>query len=130
PSHPYHSVTGTLDADQTVRSAHFTHPAYIRFVRRISLGGQGFDCPCPWQLYVANSANGGDTWIRLKIVDLPKTVDPAQIFVQMAIDRAGNLYYNWSQARNVTSSGEGEQDIYYTFSTDRGAHWAAPIDLT
>src|SRR5205823_9328207 len=50
--------------------------------------------------------------------------------VQMAIDRAGNLYYNWSQARNVTSSGEGEQDIYYTFSTDGGVHWASPIDLT
>src|SRR5881296_3773897 len=130
PSDPYLWVAGPVAADKTVRSADLTHPVYIPFVRRISLGGQGLDCPCPWQLYVAKSTNGGDTWIRLKIVDLPKTVDPAQIFVQMAIDRAGNLYYNWSQARNVTSSGEGEQDIYYTFSTDRGAHWAAPIDLT
>src|SRR5881296_1735232 len=130
PSDPYLWVAGPVAADRTVRSGNSTHPVYIPFVRRISLGGQGLDCPCPWQLYVAKSTNGGDTWIRLKIVDLPKTVDPAQIFVQMAIDRAGNLYYNWSQARNVTSSGEGEQDIYYTFSTDRGAHWAAPIDLT
>src|SRR2546426_6445947 len=130
PSDPYLWVAGPVAADKTVRSADLTHPVYIPFVRRISLRGQGLDCPCPWQLYVAKSTNGGDTWIRLKIVDLPKTVDPAQIFVQMAIDRAGNLYYNWSQARNVTSSGEGEQDIYYTFSTDRGAHWAAPIDLT
>jgi len=130
PSDPYLWVAGPVAADKTVRSGNSTHPVYIPFVRRISAGGQGFDCPCPWQLYVATSTDGGGSWTRLKLADLPKTVDPAQIFVQMAIDRAGNLYYNWSQARNVTSTGEGEQDIYYTFSTDRGAHWAAPIDLT
>src|SRR5437867_781676 len=130
PSDPYLWVAGPVAADKTVRSGNLTHPVYIPFVRRISLGGQGLDCPCPWQLYIAKSTNGGDTWTRLKLADLPKTVDPAQIFVQMAIDRAGNLYYNWSQARNVTSSGEGEQDIYYTFSTDGGVHWASPIDLT
>src|SRR2546428_8281443 len=130
PSDPYLWVAGPVAADKTVRSGNSTHPVYIPFVRRISAGGQGFDCPCPWQLYVATSTDGGGSWTRLKLADLPKTVDPAQIFVQMAIDRAGNLYYNWSQARNVTSTGEGEQDVYYTFSTDRGAHWAAPIDLT
>src|SRR5256712_2049214 len=130
PSDPYLWVAGPVAADKDVRSGNSTHPVYIPFVRRISAGGQGLDCPCPWQLYVAKTTNGGDSWTRLKLADLPKTVDPAQIFVQMAIDRAGNLYYNWSQARNVTSTGEGEQDIYYTFSTDRGAHWAAPIDLT
>ena len=130
PSDPYLWVAGPVAADKTVRSGNSTHTVYIPFVRRISAGGQGLDCPCPWQIYIAKSTNGGDSWIRLKVVDLPKTVDPAQIFVQMAIDRAGNLYYNWSQARNVTSTGEGEQDVYYTFSTDSGAHWAAPIDLT
>ena len=130
PSDPYLWVAGPVAADRTVRSGNSTHPVYIPFVRRISAGGQGLDCPCPWQLYVAKSTNGGTSWTRLKLADLPKTVDPAQIFVQMAIDRAGNLYYNWSQARNVTSSGEGEQDIYYTFSTDGGVHWASPIDLT
>src|SRR3989442_10852821 len=130
PSDPFLWVAGPVTSDKTVRSGNSTHSAYVPFVRRISAGGLGLDCPCPWQLYVAKSTDGGGTWTRLKVADLPKTVDPAQIFVQMAIDRAGNLYYNWSQARNVTSSGEGEQDIYYTFSTDGGVHWAAPIDLT
>jgi len=130
PSDPYLWVAGPVTSDKTVRSGNSTHPVYIPFVRRISAGGLGQDCPCPWQLYIAKSVNGGTDWTRLKLADLPKTVDPAQIFVQMAIDRAGNLYYNWSQARNVTSSGEGEQDIYYTFSTDGGVHWASPIDLT
>jgi hypothetical protein len=48
----------------------------------------------------------------------------------MAIDRAGNLYYNWSQAQNVTAQSQGEQDIYYTYSTNGGVSWVAPINLT
>jgi hypothetical protein len=127
PSDPYLWVAGPVIADKTGNPL---HPVYIPFVRRLSLGGQGLDCPCAWQLYIAKSTDGGASWTRLKVADLPNTVDPANIFVQMAIDRAGNLYYNWSQAQNVTADGEGEQDIYYTYSTDGGAHWVRPIDLT
>ena len=130
PSDPYLYVAGPVVADKTVRTGNTVHAVYVPFVRHISLGGTGLDCPCPWQLYIAKSVDGGTSWTRLKVADLPNTVNPSNIFVQMSVDRAGNLYYNWSQARNVTTTGEGEQDIYYTFSTDRGAHWAAPIDLT
>jgi hypothetical protein len=130
PSDPYLWVAGPVVADKTVRTANMTHPVYVPFVRRISLGGQGLDCPCPWQLYVAKSTDGGAMWKRYKIADLPNTVDPANIFVQMAIDRAGNLYYDWSQTQNGTEDSDGEQDIHYTFSTDGGVHWVAPINLT
>ncbi|PYL47508.1 MAG: hypothetical protein DMF40_08240, partial [Verrucomicrobia bacterium] len=131
PSDPVLWVAGPIVADKEgtlTRPA--THTVYVPFVRRLSMLGTGTDCPCAWQLYIAKSADGGTTWTRLKIADLPKTVDPANIFVQMAIDRAGNLYYTWSQAQNVTASSEGEQDIYYTFSTNGGTSWAKPINLT
>jgi hypothetical protein len=133
PEDPYLWVAGPVVADKTIRTGNTTHPAYIPFVRRISTGGLGLDCPCPWQLYVAKSSDGGALWTRHKVADLPNTDDPANIFVQLAIDRAGNLYYDWSQAQVDPSTGdEGEQDIYYTYSQGGGSAgtWAPPIDLT
>jgi hypothetical protein len=130
PSDPYLWVAGPVVADKTVRTGNTTHPVYVPFVRRISEGGLGLECPCPWQLYIAKSLDGGAMWTRLKVADLPNTVDPSNIFVQMAIDRAGNLYYDWSQTQDVTADSEGEQDIYYTYSTDGGVHWVTPINLT
>src|SRR5438874_8914155 len=129
PSDPYLWVAGPVVADKTTRG-NTTRPVYVPFVRRVSAGGQGLDCPCAWQLYIAKSTDGGSSWIRRKIADLPKTVDPGNIFVQMAIDRAGNLYYTWSQTQDVTANSVGEQDIYYTFSTTGGTSWAPPINLT
>src|SRR5919201_2139197 len=130
PEDPYLWVAGPIVADKTARTGNTTHAVYVPFVRRLSAGGLGLDCPCAWQLYIAKSVDGATSWTRLKVADLPNTVDPGNIFVQMAIDRAGNLYYTWSQARNVTADSEGEQDIYYTFSTNGGTTWAPPIDLT
>jgi hypothetical protein len=130
PEDPYLWVAGPIVADKTVRTGNTTHAVYVPFVRRLSNGGLGLDCPCAWQLYIAKSVDGGTNWTRLKVDDLPNTVDPANIFVQMTIDRAGNLYYTWSQAQNVTEDEEGEQDIYYTFSTNGGTTWAPPINLT
>ncbi len=130
PSDTYLWVAGPIIADKTVRTGNSTHNVYVPFVRRLSTGGQGLDCPCAWQLYIAKSTDGGASWIRRKIADLPNTVDPGNIFVQMAIDRAGNLYYTWSQTQNVTANSVGEQDIYYTFSTTGGTSWAPPINLT
>ena len=129
PSDPYLWVAGPVVADKTTRG-NTTRPVYVPFVRRVSAGGQGLDCPCAWQLYIAKSTDGGSSWIRRKIADLPKTVDPGNIFVQTAIDRAGNLYYTWSQTQDVTANSVGEQDIYYTFSTTGGTTWAPPINLT
>jgi hypothetical protein len=130
PEDPYLWVAGPVVADKTARPTNTTHNVYVPFVRRISQGGLGLDCPCPWQLYIAKSTDGGGMWTRIKIADLPNTVDPGNIFVQMAVDRAGNLYYTWSQTQNVTATSEGEQDIYYAFSTTGGASWSPPINLT
>jgi hypothetical protein len=130
PEDPYLWVAGPVVADKTVRAGNTTHAVYVPFVRRLSTGGLGLDCPCEWQLYIAKSVDGGTNWTRLKVANLPNTVDPGNIFVQMTIDRAGNLYYTWSQAQNVTQDTAGEQDIYYTFSTNGSTTWAPPINLT
>jgi hypothetical protein len=130
PSDPYLWVAGPVVAHKTVSASNPTHPVYIPFVRRISNLGLGLECPCAWQLYIAKSTDGGTSWTRLKVADLPDTVNPGNIFVQMAIDRAGNLYYTWSQTQNVTADSVGEQDIYYAFSTTGGTSWSPPINLT
>jgi hypothetical protein len=146
PADPYLWVAGPVVADRdgtATRPA--SHNVYIPFVRRISepLGTNLFGIT-GWQLYVAKSTNHGTTWRRHRVATLPANVDPANIFVQLAIDRGGNLYYTWSQARNASTTSQrgkrtdeeggdftaGEQDIYYTFSTNGGTIWAAPIDLT
>jgi len=130
PSDPYLWVAGPVVADKTTRTGNTARPVYVPFVRRLSTGGLGLDCPCAWQLYIAKSVDGAMTWTRKKIADLPNTVDPGNIFVQMAVDRAGNLYYTWAQTQNVTADSVGEQDIYYTFSTNGGTTWVPPINLT
>jgi hypothetical protein len=146
PADKYIWVAGPVVADRdgtATRPA--SHNVYIPFVRRISEPfGTGLFGITGWQLYVAKSTDHGLTWTRRRVANLPANVDPANIFVQLAIDRGGNLYYTWSQAKNASTTSErgkrtdeegeeftaGEQDIYYTFSTNAGASWAAPINLT
>ena len=51
----------------------------------------------------------------------------------MTVDKAGNLYYTWSQTQGPAQDSSGfigEQDVYYTFSTNTGATWVPPIPLT
>ena len=74
---------------------------------------------------------GGTTWNRQLVRLLGPNDNPRNIFVQMTIDTAGNLYYTWAQSA-VDASGNptGETDIYYTYSTNGGDTWAPPIDLT
>src|SRR5881296_264864 len=47
PSDPYLYVAGPVVADKTVRAGN-VHAVYVPFVRRISVGGLGNECPCPW----------------------------------------------------------------------------------
>jgi hypothetical protein len=144
PADPSLWVSGPVVADKegtATRPA--SHNVYIPFVRRISQPlGTGLFGIDAWQLYVAKSTNDGATWTRHRVADLPGAVDPANIFVEMTIDRGGNLYFTWSQAQSSATSsrqrhteppneeGLGEQDIYYTFSTNGGLAWAPPINLT
>ncbi len=123
-----------------------THHVYIPFIRRIASDplGTGVFGIDEWQLWVAKSVNRGATWTRHLVAIRPPGNNPANIFPQLTIDRGGNLYFNWSETQGgTTQSTQGttrkqpeqklstrEQDIFYTFSTNGGAAWAPPINLT
>jgi hypothetical protein len=96
-----------------------THRVYIPFERAASFSGGS-----PWELYVAISDNGGETWYRRHIAT--RVNNAANIFPQLTIDRGGNLYYTWSEEKSPA----GEQEVYYAFSTTGGETWSPPIPLT
>lgn len=108
-----------------------THNVYIPFVRGTALT-PGLTAGPPYSLWVARSTDLGSTWTRTKVAELGDH-NPVNLFPQLTVDRGGNLYYTWSQTQGPASDESGllgEQDVYYTFSTDAGLTWAPPIDLT
>jgi hypothetical protein len=108
-----------------------THNIYIPFVRATPII-PGVSSGPPYSLWIAKSTDGGSTWTRNRVA-LLGAHNPVNLFPEMAVDKAGNLYYTWSQTQGPgsdTSGLLGEQDVYYTFSTDKGATWVAPIPLT
>jgi hypothetical protein len=96
-----------------------SHRVYIPFMRAATFHGGS-----PWEIYVAISDNGGETWYRRHVAT--RVNNPSNIFPQLTVDRGGNLYYTWSEERTPG----GEQDIYYAFSTTGGETWSPPIPLT
>ena len=66
----------------------------------------------------------------LPVADLGANAKTGANFPTMAIDKAGNLYAVWSQAP-IDASGNvtGDTVIKYTYSTDQGNTWAAPIQI-
>jgi hypothetical protein len=117
-------IAGPIVVDKSPSSPHY-HTLYIPFERLV---GTNF------QLYVAISTDEGNHWTRHKVLDLGPH-DPANIFPQLTIDTAGNLYYTWSQAQTFNPDlpqNEGETDVYYTYSQGGGLEgtWALPINLT
>jgi hypothetical protein len=51
-------------------------------------------------------------------------------FLTMAIDKAGNLYVVWEQAPvDATGMVIGDTILKYSYSTDQGNTWAAPIEI-
>ena len=121
PSDPKLWVSGPPAADtEGTGTRPPTHNVYIPFVRADNAvtGGP------PWSLHVAISQDGGTTWTRRLVATLGDRA-PDNIFPQLTVDRGGNLYYTWSQEQP-----DGEQDAYYSFSTNAGQTWSAPINLT
>ena len=55
-----------------------------------------------------------------------------QDFTPIAIDRGGNLYVVWAQAPVDSSTGQisGSSQIYMAVSTNHGATWGAPVQIT
>jgi hypothetical protein len=121
-------------AGPTVVDLYNTHNVYIPFIRGTSII-PGLTAGPPWSLWVARSTDGGNTWTRSEVTFLGDH-NPSNIFPEMTVDRAGNLYFTWSQSQGPiedTSGGSGyfgEQDVYYAYSTTFGATWSPPIDLT
>lgn len=124
PSDPNLWIAGAVQVDTSPSSPNW-HSLYIPFER--------FD-GTNYSLWVAISTDQGDSWTRHLVANLGPH-DAANIFPDLAIDTAGNLYYTWSQAQSVdanTPANEGETDVWYTYSRGGGLEgsWAAPIDIT
>jgi hypothetical protein len=60
------------------------------------------------------------------------TITVGQDFAPIAIDRGGNLYVVWAQAPVDSSTGQisGSSQIYMAVSTNHGATWGAPVQIT
>ena len=121
PSDPDLNVAGPVVADKVGdRSRSGSHLIYIPFIRTRDNGAGGTDN----RLYIARSDDGAQTWTRHLVADVgPHASD--NIFPQLTLDHAGNVYFTWSQTQS-----SGEQDVYYAYSTNRGNTWSAPINLT
>jgi hypothetical protein len=68
--------------------------------------------------------------VDLPLADLGSTNKTGANFPTMAIDNAGNLYAVWSQAPiNGDGAVIGDTVLKYSFSTDQGNTWHAPIQI-
>lgn len=124
PNDPQLWISGAVVADTSPTSPN-EHSVYVPFER---FDGTNFS------IWVAISRDEGATWTRHLVANVGPH-DAANIFPELTIDTAGNLYYTWSQAQSVdqnTPANEGETDVYYTYSQGGGLEgtWAAPIDIT
>lgn len=68
------------------------------------------------QVYLAKSADGGQTWM-LKLVFQAGSGSLANVFPNVAVDSASNLYVAYSDGTNV----------HLTASQDGGATWTTPV---
>jgi hypothetical protein len=126
PGDPRLQISGPVVADK-----YKTHNIYIPFLRGTTLLPLLTAGP-PWELWVARSSDGGSTWTRHRIAAFGDH-NPANIFPELTIDKAGTLYVTWSQTQGPGSDESGltgEQDVYYTYSTNSGLTWTPPINLT
>ncbi|PYK15042.1 MAG: hypothetical protein DME64_08505 [Verrucomicrobia bacterium] len=68
--------------------------------------------------------------VDLPVANLGSSNKTGANFPTMAIDKGGNLYAAWEQAP-INDSGQviGDTVLKYSFSTDQGNTWAAPIQI-
>ncbi len=71
-------------------------------------------------VWVAVSTDGGKTFTDNMVYNNPDTtVSYGHQFVNLSIDKAGNLYSVYSDNHN----------IYYSYSTNHGTTWSAPVQV-
>src|SRR5947209_7443874 len=69
---------------------------------------------------MAVSTDGGKTFTDHVVYDNPNTaVSYGHQFVNVSLDRVGNVYSVYSDNHN----------LYYSFSTDHGQTWSAPSQI-
>src|SRR5437763_16609290 len=78
-----------------------THNIYIPFVRATPII-PGVSAGPPYSLWVAKSTDGASTWTRYQVAALGPH-NPVNLFPQMTVDKAGNLFYPWAQTQGPGS---------------------------
>jgi hypothetical protein len=87
--------------------------------------------PVDFGLPVANVSDpSGLNCTDLPVADLGANAKTGANFPSIAIDKVGNLYAVWNEAP-IDANGmvTGDTVIKYTYSTDQGNTWAAPIKV-
>ncbi len=74
-----------------------------------------------WDIYFANSTDGGATWSNPNLIVNNDTSARHQINPSIAVNSIGTVYAVWEDYRSGTDS-----DIYFAMSTDGGATWTDP----
>ena len=69
------------------------------------------------QVYLAKSVDGGQTWILKLVFQANTGTNLANVFPNVAVDAASNLYVAYSDGTN----------IHLTVSKDGGTSWTAPV---
>lgn len=94
--------------------------------------------PVPFGAPVANVSDpSGLNCTDILVADLGPNQKTGANFPTMAIDKAGNIYAVWEQAPLGpgvnASTGDtiitGDTVLKYSYSTDQGNHWSAPITI-
>lgn len=73
-----------------------------------------------WDIYIANSTDGGDTWTDPNVRVSSDTTNATQIYPTIAVGSAGTVYLAWQDERS------GNTDIYFAKSIDGGEIWTHP----
>lgn len=76
-----------------------------------------FDQVNPNLLYIAKSADGGNTWMIGNVLQAPAGISLVHVFPSIAVDQGNNLYIVFSDGINT----------YLTASQSGGASWTAPV---
>jgi hypothetical protein len=98
-----------------------THIIYQTFSGIATLG-EASCTTCGYHVvWMAVSTDGGKTFTDHVVYNNPNTaVSYGHQFVNVSVDRAGNVYSVYSDNHNV----------FYSFSTDHGTIWSAPVQVS
>lgn len=79
---------------------------------------------------VANTSDpSGLNCVDLTVADLGANAKTGANFPTMAIDKAGNLYVVWEQASLTGGVISGDVALMFSYSTDQGNTWSAPLQI-